>query len=240
MTKNHMKRIAAPKTWPIARKISKFITRPNPGSHDLNTSIPLGVFMKEMLGVTDTNKENKYVLTKKGVEVNGKPVKDFKRPVGLMDVVKFAESKDVYRIILTEKRKLKAVKADPKLAKARPLKIVNKKLMKGKKTSLIFFDGTNLLVDKDTFKTGDTVLLSLDDKKDSNKIIDHLPLKEGVLVYLIGGSHVGHIGKVVKISGNTISCETSEKKQFETLKKFAFVIGKDKPVININDETLKG
>jgi len=33
--KNHLKRIATPRTWVIDRKAETFITRPKPGAHSL-------------------------------------------------------------------------------------------------------------------------------------------------------------------------------------------------------------
>ena len=42
-------------------------------------------------------------------------------------------------------------------------------------------------------------------------------------------------GKVKTIEGNKVVF-ISEKKEFDTLKKYAFVIGKDKPLIEIKNE----
>lgn len=235
MSKDHMKRIAAPKTWPIARKMSTFVTRPKPGSHNLMTSIPLGTFMKEMIELTKTNKENKFIITHKEVLVNGNKVRDMRRPVGLMDVITFTETKDSYRILLTEKGKLKAVKIDEKHSKIRPVRIDDKQLSKSKKTNLRFFDGTNMIVEKDEYKTGDTVVIGVYEKK----ITERFGFEKGMLAYLIGGSHIGQIGKIVEIDGTKIVCETKAKTKFETLKKFAFIIGKDKPVITISEEIVK-
>ena len=47
--KNHLKRIAAPKSWLINRKSSTFIVRPNPGAHALDKGLPLGVIIRDNL-----------------------------------------------------------------------------------------------------------------------------------------------------------------------------------------------
>lgn len=38
MVRRHLKRIAAPKTWPIKRKEHKWIVRPTPGPHPLKNA----------------------------------------------------------------------------------------------------------------------------------------------------------------------------------------------------------
>ena len=76
MTNNHLKRIKAPRTWQIFRKAYKFISRPNPGGHSYELAVSLNTFLKELAGVSQTTKDTKYLLTHKGVEVNGKRKRD--------------------------------------------------------------------------------------------------------------------------------------------------------------------
>ena len=56
MVKSHLKRIAAPRTWDIDRKTTKFIARPKPGQHTLQLGMPLAVLLKEILKKMKTNK----------------------------------------------------------------------------------------------------------------------------------------------------------------------------------------
>ncbi len=232
MTKNHMKRIAAPRTWPVARKLAKFITRPNPGAHNLNTSMPLSVILKELLGVANTSKEVRYIVFDKGMTVNGRKVTDPKMPVGFMDVIEFGETKECYRIVLNEKGKLSIVGIKGDESKFRPSKIKNKRMAKGGKIQLNFFNGWSLFVEKDAYATGDTLLLTIPE----NQVKEHIPLKEGVMVYLTGGRHIGKVGKLVSISGRRMTFELSDKQHYETMKRYAFPIGKDKPAIKIKSE----
>jgi len=63
----------APKTWAIQRKsIGKWITRPNSGPHNLQTSISLNSLLKEVLRLTQTTKESKNISTDSKIKVNGK------------------------------------------------------------------------------------------------------------------------------------------------------------------------
>ena len=44
-----MPRMAVPKSWPIERKISRWIMRPICGPHAIENCLPLGVILKEIL-----------------------------------------------------------------------------------------------------------------------------------------------------------------------------------------------
>ena len=49
MGKDHLARLAAPKTWHIDRKSTTFITKPVPGPHGLQSGMPVNVILKEIL-----------------------------------------------------------------------------------------------------------------------------------------------------------------------------------------------
>ena len=44
--KNHLKLIAAPKTWFVPRKTNVFTLRPSPGAHALEYGMPLGLLLE--------------------------------------------------------------------------------------------------------------------------------------------------------------------------------------------------
>jgi len=60
--KQHLSRLATPSTWPIRRKGIKWIVKPSSGSHNLQYSMPLVVFMRDILQVTKSATETKKVL----------------------------------------------------------------------------------------------------------------------------------------------------------------------------------
>jgi len=84
MGKNHLKRFAAPRTWAIERKRTKFIARPMPGPHPFKQSIALGVVLSELLGYTKTSKELNLILTNGEVLIDKKSRKA-KFPVGFKE-----------------------------------------------------------------------------------------------------------------------------------------------------------
>ena len=62
MTKHHMKRVAAPKSWNILRKSGIFITRPKSGAHTLARAMPVGVWLKEIFGIAKTERDVRNIL----------------------------------------------------------------------------------------------------------------------------------------------------------------------------------
>lgn len=228
MTKNHLKRIATPRSWPLLRKERKFVTRPNPGSHPLFEGLALGTFMTEIINIVKTKKEARNVLNNKEVLVDGKRRKDHRYMVGLMDVVSIPEAKKNYRIIFNKKGKVCVVEIDEKEAKLKPAQIIGKSKVKGK-IQLNLSGGRNLLVEKDGFKVGDMVVLQLPEQK----ITEHIKMEKGAMALLLAGQHIGDIGTVEDMRGEEIIFKSKDKGVFETLKRYAFVVGKGKSVIKL-------
>ena len=97
--KNHLKRIATPRTWVIDRLSRTFITRPKPGAHSLAQGMPLSVILRDMVKVASTTAEVKKILNNKEVLVDGKRRKDHRLIVGLFDIISIPELKQQFRIV---------------------------------------------------------------------------------------------------------------------------------------------
>jgi len=226
---NHLKRYFAPKTWKIKRKCMKYITKPSPGTHKIGMSMPINVILRDILEYASTNKEVKFILSNKNILVDGKRRKDYRFPVGLFDVLSLSDIDEHFRVILNKKGKLAVIKIGKEESKTKLCKITGKKAVR-KKIQLSMNDGKNTLVDKSEVKVGDSVLIALGDKI---TIKDSIKLDKNTSIYLTGGKHIGHTGKVQDIEGKRIIYKTEKGDVFETLKKYALAIGKDKPVISI-------
>jgi small subunit ribosomal protein S4e len=229
MVKNHLKRLASPKTWPIGKKVLTFVTRPNPGAHKDDHQITITVFLRDMVGIVDNVKEVKYVLHNKDCLIDGAVAHDNKRGVGIFDTISLPKLKKYYRVSITNRNKLSYVEIDEKEATQKVCKITGKKVLKGGKVQINTEDGRNFLVEKDTYKVGDSILTELP----KQKITSHLPLEKGALVYLIEGTQVGHVATVEAIEETVITIKAGDK-VVRTKKDYAVVIGKDKPVIKVN------
>src|SRR3989344_3107655 len=141
----------------------------------------------------------------------------------ITDLLKFARIRRETKKILNEgKIKLSPLGDDEK--DVRIVQIKNKTIISGKKIQLNNSDGTNIILDKvASYKTGDTLFVSLKD----GSIKDHVSLKRGARIYLIGGTKRGVVGTLDDTKVNTIVVKTPEG-SFETAKRYAFAIGKIK------------
>lgn len=226
-----LKRLAAPKFWPIERKGKKFVISPNLGPHKKEKCIPLGLILRDILKCAENMKEVKAILNKKIVKIDNRVRTDYRFPVGIFDVLSIDE--DNYRV-LPSKKGFCFLSIGKDEANIKLLRVENKRNVRGGKNQLNFNDGTNILVEKNGFKTGDTVIFDLNERK----ILDKLEYKRGSLAMIIGGKNIGKIGTIKDIV--TIRGFQANKAimkingDVEVPKKYIFVIGRDKPVIRIN------
>jgi small subunit ribosomal protein S4e len=229
MATSHLKRLNAPKSWKIKRRGLTFITRPNPGPHTMELCMPINVLLRDMLGYAKTNKEVKTIIHSKEIAVNGKAIRDISYPVGLFDVLQIQKLDESYRMLIDSLGYLILTKVDKKEAKLFPAKIINKTILRGGKEQLNLSAGLNIVVEKNNFKTGETLMLDMPSKN----IVEHLKLDKGAYIFLNGGSHVGDHGTVEEIKEGRVFYKSAAGATLETLKRFAIVVGKDKPMITI-------
>ena len=51
MSSSHMKRLTMPRSWPLTRKTDIWVQKPNPGGHSDEMCMPLGVILRDVLGL---------------------------------------------------------------------------------------------------------------------------------------------------------------------------------------------
>ena len=229
----HLKRYFSPKSWKIKRKGIVYITKPSPGPHKIEMALPLNVILRDMLKYATTNREVKFMLANKDITVDGIRRRNLKFPVGLFDVLALNDIGEHFRIILDKKGSIALIKISKDESSLKLCKIIGKSIMKGAKgkAQLNLYDGKNMLVEKDSYKVGDVVLIELSGK--NFRIKDHIKLDKGCLVFLTGGKHIGEIGKIQDIAGSRIIYKTENGDAVETLKKYAFPVGSNKPLIKL-------
>lgn len=228
MGKDHFKRLAAPKTWPINRKGIKFITKSMPGPHRLEIGVPLNILLKNILKYASTTREVKKILNNSEVKIDGTVRKDFRFPVGIFDIIEFTNIHEYFKVVLDRKGKLGLIKINKEEAMTKPCKIIGKTVTKGK-LQLNLFDGKNIIVDKNNYKVGDSVVLTLPE----HKISKHLKLDKKSTIFLVGGKHIGEMGDVEDVVESKIIYKDQNGNLIETSKEHAFVIGDKKPLIKI-------
>ncbi|ADB58398.1 30S ribosomal protein S4e [Archaeoglobus profundus] len=229
----HQKRLSAPKTYKIPRKIFKWTVKPSPGPHN-KEAVPLLIVVRDYLQLADTAREARRIIASGEILVDGVPRKDYKFPVGLFDVIKIPKLNKSYRMVFDEKGRYVPIEIEDDNLKL--YKIVNKTTIKGGRIQLNLFDGTNVLGDN-SFKTKDSILMEIPEKK----IVDYLPFEIGALVMITGGTHAGEIGrikdyKIVRSSSPNLVTVEVEGRELTTIEDYVFVIGKkddEKPVIDL-------
>ncbi|MBW2993002.1 30S ribosomal protein S4e [Candidatus Woesearchaeota archaeon] len=227
MGKDHLSRIAVPKTWPIKRRMGKWAVRPKPGMHAMKIGMPLNMILRDVLCYAKTTKEVKSILNNQEVLIDGKKRKDVRFIAGLMDVLSLSKTKEHFRILLNKKGKIFLVPIESAEAKFKLCKIKNKRMVDGK-IQLNLHDGRNILAEDKKYKTGDTVAIELP----SQKVMDVIAFEKGAVVYLVSGKHVGSSGVLQEIKNNRVIVKTKEG-VFETSSDYAFVIGKEKSLIKL-------
>ena len=232
MTKSHLKSLVAPKAWDIKAKATKFVTMPFPGPHKNNISMPISIFMKN-IGHAITTKEVKHILNSKLLLVDGKPVKGHKFPVGLMDVIEI-KGVGAFRVLMNNRNRLFALPIKPAEASLKPCRIVGKKILKKGRVQLNLSGSRNIIVAKDEFKTNDSVIFDLKEKK----IKGHFKLEKGAFAYIVFGKHSGSSGVVEDIFRDNVIIKSGTER-LQTLVGDIFVIGKAKPAIafEVKDES---
>ena len=232
-SRKHLKRYKAPKSWPIHPKEDTWTVKPAPGSHSINNSIPLTLVIRDVLKLADNSREAKRIINSGNILVDGRVIKDYKFPVGFMDIISIPKTGESYRVLLDRKGRLQFDLIEDGSAKLS--KIVNKSTIKGGKTQLNLHDGKNIIIEEDVYSVGDVINLKVPEQE----IVDNYPLKEGATVLVTGGKHTVELGTISEIienkssNPNTIIIENSAKDEFLTLKDYAFVVGSDAPKISL-------
>ena len=228
------KSISAPKARHFHRKENVWTITSKPGPFSKKTSVPLGFMLREMSGIAQTLREAKVILNQAAVKVNGKIVKSHQFPVGLFDVVEIEKTKQRFRLVydIHSRLVLRDMEAKEKLEKIS--KIVGKGKMKGGKIRLNTAEGFIFTEDKTALNVGDSVRISLPEKK----VVSQITMKKGHIAYVIGGTHIGEIAAVEEITpGTARRPELVELKKgdasFKTLGKYVIMVGEKEPAISI-------
>ena len=226
MSRSHIKRLVVPRSWPITRKTNIWAQKPNPSGHSLELCMPLGIILRDVLGVAHNMREAKRILHSGQVMVDAKVEKDRARAVGLMDVLTVGE--DNFRCVIDKNGKLRYRPIPKKAASSKICRVMGKSTIKGGKTQIHLHDGRNIIVeDPSICNTGDSLVISLPDQK----ISSHLEMKKGALAYLTGGSHIGETSEMIETSIKR-SSKPNETifENFGTISDYVFIIGKESDI----------
>jgi len=231
---NHLKRLVAPESWRIPKKVQKFVMKTAPGPHNAG-GLPVGVWLREHIGIAQNASEVRKILHQRDVLVNGRPCRNPQIGLGVFDIVSIPKLGKHYRIQLDKLGNLISVEIPEESAKTRLCKIRNKTVIKGGRVQLNLAFGANILADN-TYKAKDSVVVTLGDPKsgeDRFRIIDHFPFAEGNVAMIVGGKHSGKIGRIVEITrtassvpNRVVLMDDSADERFETIEEYVFMVGR--------------
>ena len=111
-SRKHLKTYKAPKTWPIHPKEDTWTVKPSAGSHSIENSLSLTLVIRDILKLADNSREAKRIINSGNVLVDGRVIKDYKFPVGFMDIIEIPKTGEVYRVLLDKKGRLQLNKID--------------------------------------------------------------------------------------------------------------------------------
>ena len=167
MSSSHMKRLTMPRSWPLTRKTNIWVQKPNPGGHSDEMCMPLGIILRDVLGLAHSRREAKRMVATRKVMVDGRIETDSGRGVGLMDVLTVGD--DHYRCVLDENGKLRYRSISAKQSSSKLCRVVGKTTIRGGKTQVHLHDGRNITVDDaNKYNSGDTLIISLPDHVDES------------------------------------------------------------------------
>jgi len=221
MSSHHLKRLAMPRSWPLPRKTSVWVTRPMPGAHSLEHCMPVSLVIRDVLGLAKTSREVRFILHNELAKIDGRIVKDTRRGVGLMDVLSLGD--EHYRCVLDHNGRLRYPTISAEEAAWKVCRIEGKTTIKGGQTQLNLHDGRNIIVDDPSqYNTGDSLKLGLPEQT----IVDHIRFGEGTRCYLIGGGHVGETADVKEYIVKRSSMPNEVQfESFGTVTRNVFAIG---------------
>jgi small subunit ribosomal protein S4e len=218
-----LKRLFAPKWWPIERKNKKYTFAPR-GAYKRELSLPLLLFVRDVLRLAENRKEAWNVIKKGEILVDGRKRKDPNFGLGLFNVIEIPSVKKTWRAV--PKNGLSFIEIPENESKLKLCKIVDKKSLKGNKTQINLNDGRNILTNE-KYSTYDSLLIQVPEQK----IVDHIKFAEKSVCMIFKGKNAGMIGKIKTIEKDRILMDN--EKTVEVPKDFVIVVGRDEPLIKL-------
>jgi small subunit ribosomal protein S4e len=199
----HLKREKAPKRWTIPRKGNTYVVRTR---LKMDESMPVLIALRDLLKIAENRKEVKKAIREKNILLNKKPVTEDRQGLVLFDVLTIVPQKKEYKLVLKENKKFDLEEISGKEAGSKIAKVINKKILKGKKIQLNLSDGRNVISDEKC-KINDSVSMDFVSKK----VLKCIPLTEKANAVVFEGKHAGGKGVIDKIDWDKKTVEITGK-----------------------------
>jgi small subunit ribosomal protein S4e len=211
-------------------------TKPSQGPHKLRESIPLNVLLRNKLKLALTAREAKMIIlaTEGNIAVDGKVRKDYKYPVGFMDVITLVKTKTNYRLLYDVKGRFGLAKISPSEAEYKLCRIKRRAMGPKGIPYVVTHDGRTIRFPHPDIKQNDSVKLNLR----TNEIVTFYKFEVGCSVMITGGNNIGRVGTIVRLeehpgSYEIVHVKDSNGQEFSTRLSNVFVIGQKTPEISL-------
>ncbi len=233
--RRHLKTLVAPKFWPVRARVGVFTVKPSPGPHPIRRSIPLLVLVRDVLGYAKTAREARKLIAEGHFKVDGRVRRNYKYPLGFMDVFEVVTTGEKYRIVPYPTRFFALVPISDEEARFKLGRIEDKSIVKGGHVQLHLHDGRNVLIrvsdpvnppEAKQYSTLGVVKITIP----KQELVDYAPLEVGSLAIVFGGRNVGRVGRVVSIYRgmkryrSIVTLEDARGEKLQTSLDYVFVI----------------
>lgn len=230
-----VKRQRAPSFWKIRRKQGQFVARARPGPHPKAISYPLGILIRDVLGVGQSMDEVKRILNDGNVSVDGVVRRSIGWPVGLMDIIELIPLSQAFRLVPKNRNLLVPILLSKHTERnLKLLRVTLRKTIKGKETQYGFHDGKTLIANEQ-YSVGDSCLIDLSNKE----VKTHMKLEKGSIVLVTKGENAGAIGKIEEIREGLFSLPKRTVVSFgdrsvELPVQMVMLVGHEEPIIQVS------
>ncbi|OHT10977.1 40S ribosomal protein S4, X isoform [Tritrichomonas foetus] len=233
--RKHLKCIAAPHHWMLAKTSGKFASTPSSGPHKARECLPLIVFLRNRLKYALNSREVTAIVKRRLVKVDGKVRVDPRFPAGLMDVIELGKSNEQFRLLYDCKGRYVAHKIEPKEAEFKLLRVNKYFLGPQGVAHLVTHDGRTIRYADPKIKLNDTVKFNLK----NHEVESFIKFANGNVAMVTAGGNVGRVGVIQHIEHQTASFDIVHIKDasgsnFATRIANVFIIGDgENPLISL-------
>ena len=230
--RKHLKRLAAPHHWMLAKTAGKFATHPGTGPHQLRECLPLIVFLRNRLKYALNAHETTTIIKRRLVKVDGKVRTTERYPAGLMDVIELGKSNEKFRLLYDAKGRFVVHHIDDREAEYKLLR-VNKWKIGDKGIPLaVTHDGRTVSYCHPDIRLHDTIKFNLKTHEPEHFI----KFAQGNVAMVTAGGNVGRVGVIERIEKQNgghdiIHMKDAIGNEFATRITNVFVIGEGENAI---------
>ncbi|MGB9635561.1 MAG: 30S ribosomal protein S4e [Candidatus Micrarchaeia archaeon] len=219
-----LKRLVVSSKVSIPRKEKVWVAKPRAGPHQLSSCMALSTFLTDVLKLTGISRESKKIIKEGKVLVDGRVIKDYKFPIGFMDLVSIPSIGMTFVVDYDSKGRLTARRNDNLSSKL--AKVVGKGTIKNGRLQIHLSNGYAFESDKQ-YNIGDSLELSIP----GFNVLRVIPLEVGARCIVVKGKNAGERGIIKTITAGTsnrkaiVSISSDSGNEFNTLKDYVFVLG---------------